>query len=377
VTLTLDERADVSASTRTPRPRPPLWLLLPLGIVLQIALLGVLYNIRRGAVAERIASPGVVGVPRPVDFLFGKSDWIVMQEVGLVLLMMSLVAIGAVFWQRYPRHPVLLMAIAATGLVWIDPVMNWAPYAVYNPQLTHWPETWPLVSLSPTVEPFVVLGYATFYVAPFFPAVWVLRRMQARRPADSFVWRHPLIVLSAMIFVIGFVYDAILEIVCVRTGLYIYSQVIPFGSLWAGEWYQFPLLWESALVTLVMIPAGVLLYRDDTGRTQAEKLAQRVRGFRTRPALGTFLVMFAILNVAYLVYGGAFAVVRATGSATSVACPWPFPEAKVYDPQGRYEKAGQPGPYFPGIWSGWQSGQSGRPDVHSAPEGGRCAPKKG
>src|SRR5262245_61210843 len=377
MTLTVDERPDVSASMRTPRPRPPLWLLLPLGIVLQVALLGVLYNIRRGAVAERLASPGVVGVPRPVDFLFGKSDWIVMQEVGLVLLMMSLVAIAAVFWQRYPRHPVLLMAIAATGLVWIDPVMNWAPYAVYNPQLTHWPETWPLVSLSPTVEPFVVLGYATFYVAPFFPALWVLRRMQARRSADSLVWRHPLIVLSAMILVIGFVYDAILEIVCVRTGLYIYSHVIPLGSLWAGEWYQFPLLWESALVTVVMIPAGVLLYRDDTGRTQAEKLAQRVRGFRTRPALGTFLVMFAILNVAYLVYGGAFAVIRASGSATSVACPWPYPEAKVYDPQGLYEKAGQPGPYFPGIWSGWQSGQSGRPQVHLPANGGRCAPKKG
>jgi hypothetical protein len=377
MTLTMGERADVSASMRSPRPRPPLWLLVPLGIVLQVALLGVLYNIRRGAVAKRIANPGVVGVPRPVDFLCGKSDWIVLQEVGLVLLMMSLVAIGAVFWQRYPRHPVLLMAIAATGLVWIDPVMNWAPYAVYNPQLTHWPETWPLVSLSPTVEPFVVLGYATFYVAPFFPAVWFLRRIQASRSADSLVWRHPLIVLSGMIFVIGFVYDAVLEIVCVRTGLYIYSQVVPFGSLWAGEWYQFPLLWESALVTLVMIPAGVLLYRDDTGRTQAEKLAQRVRGFRTRPALGTFLVMFAILNVAYLVYGGAFAVIRATGSATSVACPWPFPEAKVYDPQGRYEKAGQPGPYFPGIWSGWQSGQSGRPEVHPPPDGGRCAPKNG
>ena len=32
-----------------------------------------------------------------------------------------------------------------------------------------------------------------------------------------------------------------------------------------------------------MIPAGVLLYRDDTGRTQAEKLAHRIRAFRTRP----------------------------------------------------------------------------------------------
>ncbi len=373
--ITLDEGTDASPTVRTPRPPPPVWLLVPLGVVLQVALLVVMYNIRRGAVAERIVNPGVVGVPRPVEFLFGKPDWIVLQEVGLVLMLMSLVAIGAVFWQRYPRHPVLLMAIAATGIVWLDPVMNWAPYAVYNPQLTHWPETWPLVSLSPTVEPFIVLGYATFYVAPFFPAVWILRRMQASRSADSLVWRHPLVVLSALIFVIGFVYDAILEIVCVRTGLYIYSHVIPFGSLWAGEWYQFPLLWESTLVTVVMIPAGVLLYRDDTGRTQAEKLAQRVRGFRRRPALGTFLVMFAILNVAYLVYGGAFAVIRATGSATSVACPWPFPEAKVYDPQGFYEKAGQPGPYFPGIWAGWQSGQSGRPEVRPPADGGRCAPK--
>ena len=32
-----------------------------------------------------------------------------------------------------------------------------------------------------------------------------------------------------------------------------------------------------------MIPAGVLLYRDDTGKTQAEKLAQRVRAL-PRPA---------------------------------------------------------------------------------------------
>jgi hypothetical protein len=129
-------------------------------------------------------------------------------------------------------------------------------------------------------------------------------------------------------------------------------------------------------VTLVIIPAGMLLYRDDTGKTKAEKLAQRVRAFRTRPALGTFLVMFAILNVAYLVYGAGFALIRVTKSATSVACPYPYPEAKVYDPNGFYEKAGQPGPYFPGIWAGWQSAQSGgRPQVSAPPNGGRCSAK--
>jgi len=85
-----------------------------------------------------------------------------------------------------------------------------------------------------------------------------------------------------------------------------------------------------------MIPAGVLLYRDDTGRTQAQKLAQRVRPFRSRPAIGAFAVMFAIVNAAYFCYGAGFAIIRETKTATSVACPWPFPEAKVYDPQGFY-----------------------------------------
>jgi hypothetical protein len=229
------------------------------------------------------------------------------------------------------------------------------------------------VSLSPTVEPFIVIGYATFYMAPFFPAALLLRRIQARTPVDAVVWRHPLLCLSGLILAIGFVFDAALEIFLVRTQLYIYSQVIPFGSFAAGQPHQFPLIWESVLVSTVMIPAGVLLHKDDTGRTQAEKLAQKVRVFRSRPALGAFVVMFAVINVGYFLYGGAFGTIRATRAATSVACPYPFEEAKVYDPNGFYEEAGQDGPYFEGNWSGWQSLQpDGRPEVDPPADGGRC-----
>jgi hypothetical protein len=185
--------------------------------------------------------------------------------------------------------------------------------------------------------------------------------------------------LAVIVYLFGFAYDAMLETGLVKNQLYIYTQVIPWGSLDAGKYYQFPLIWESSFVTFVMIPSGILLYRDDTGRTQAEKLAQKLRMFATHPVLATFLVIFAILNVAYFAYGGSFAIIRASGLATSVACPWPYPEIKVYDPNGYYEKAGQPGPYFEGEWNTWMSGQAhGRPNVAPPPAGtGRCSLKTG
>src|SRR5947199_40378 len=110
--------------------------------------------------------------------------------------------------RRHRRRPLPLWALIPLGAVLQVPII----VVVYNPQLTHWPEPWPLVSLAPTVEPFIVLGYATFYVAPALPAIWILRRVQARRPLGSFVWRHPLISLIPLIYAIGFVYDMVLEI---------------------------------------------------------------------------------------------------------------------------------------------------------------------
>lgn len=337
-------------------------------------LVAVALAARRGAVAERIRNPAVEGAPRPVEPLFGFHGWLTLHQIGAVLIVVALAVACVIGWRRRPGNPVVLMVLATTLLVWQDPIMNWAPYAVYNPQLWHWPETWPLVSLSPTVEPFIVAGYASFYMAPFFPAARALRRIQARAAAGSFVWRHPLVCLAALILGIGFAFDAALEIFLVRTHLYIYSQVMPLGAVFAGKPHQFPLIWESTLVSTVMIPAGLLLHRDDTGRTQAEKLAQRARFLRSRPTLAAFAVMFLVVNVGYFAYGAGFAAIRASKAATSVACPYPFPEAKVYDPNGFYEKAGQPGPYFEGIWSGWPSGQpSGRPRVAPPVGGGRCA----
>jgi hypothetical protein len=106
----------------------------------------------------------------------------------------------------------------------------------------------------------------------------------------------------------------------------------------------------------------------------SEKLAQRARIFSARPALASFLVMLVIVNVSYLVYGLAFATMKWTRVTTSVACPWPYPDAKVYDPQGFYEENGQKGPYSVGIWSEHMMFQpDGRPTVTLGSKSDRCA----
>lgn len=205
-----------------------------------LGFLGLFLVVGRTAVDPRVANPNVEGRPRPVEFLTGFDHWQIIPQVGALIMVVVLTIVFIIGWRRNPGSPVLLMVLVTTLIVWQDPIMNWSPYAVYNPALMHWPENWYLIMMSPTVEPFIVFGYVTFYFGPYFPAIWILRKMQAKRGPESFVSRHPLLSLGGLVLVIGFIFDAMLEISLVRTGLYIYSQAIPFGTLFPGSTFQFP-----------------------------------------------------------------------------------------------------------------------------------------
>ncbi|MGH3967168.1 MAG: spirocyclase AveC family protein, partial [Mycobacterium sp.] len=210
----------------------------------------------RVALDPRVANPNVQGRPRPVKFIFGL-DYITFLHISTCIMLLVLLVVFIRGWRRNPGSPVMLMFLCTTLIVWQDPIMNWSPFAVYNPDLIHWPEYFPLVSISPTVEPFVVFGYVMFYFGPYFPAVWILRKLQARHGPTSYVSRHPLISLGLLTLAIGFVFDAFLENILIHWGMYIYSQVIPWGSVFTGTTFQFPLIWESFSVTFVMIPAAI------------------------------------------------------------------------------------------------------------------------
>src|SRR5262245_57740599 len=101
---------------------PPKRSLNPTAVVLSVfaavVLAAIAYHARTGAVSPRIANPEVTGIPRPVEFLFGWSHWLVLHQVGTIVMMLLLAGIWMWAWRRHPAHPYLLMVLASTAIVW-------------------------------------------------------------------------------------------------------------------------------------------------------------------------------------------------------------------------------------------------------------------
>ena len=102
------------------------------------------------------------GPARLGEPLFGFDGWIYVSEVSAVVVFIVAMTIGLVQSYRQGRATIgLLMVLGATSLYWLDPLANWAPYAVYDPRLMHWPVNWPWANLSTNIEPLFCLLYTS------------------------------------------------------------------------------------------------------------------------------------------------------------------------------------------------------------------------
>jgi hypothetical protein len=314
-----------------------------------------LANSTRGVDGTRVARAAAPALGHP-SFL-GIDNWYLLFEIGSLVMFFTVWIIAIVRSRRQGRWtPTLVLMAATTALTWLDPFMNWAPYAAYDPRMLHFPVDWPWINLAPTVEPWaVVIGYGYFFLIPAWFTLAVYKRLVVPRVAPtSWVVRRPLRAILAMSFVICVVWDAVMEMLFVRMGFYTYTQVVPGLSVFNGERFQFPLVLEAIGFGAMLCVTAPLMWRDDTGRIWSEKVAARFRVFASRPNLGAFVIALALMSVVYAAYGLEFTIVRMAGIATSTAQPWPYPETPTFDPQGYYEKSGAQGPFFKGTWAGWE-----------------------
>ena len=316
---------------------------------------------RRGAAGDpRRVNPDpagpyrVNGVPRGEPALWGFQYW---PEFFGILMLVVAVAVMAPFVitsirQRKITHP-LIVFLATAILAWMDPLANWVTFTVYNPQLIHFPTTWPWFELSPTVEPLLVIpGYPFYYFTIAFLAFDGYNRYILSRVGPNSWWRrHP----RAGAFVVGFgmgtLWDIPMEMFMINARMYSYSQYWGPTLSIGGPHVALPLVWT--LFTIVSIATiTVLLYRDDNGESVASvvdrRLLRRNRITQGEVSSGRKVLASAlVLSIMYLALCIAFGALRVTGAADQpMPQPWVYQEVKTYDPQGVLKHAGFPGPFY-------------------------------
>ena len=289
--------------------------------------------------------------PSPVSPLWGITNWSMILTVAFGAIALGLLAgLIRMSVRRGSPHPGLLVFVATVPMALLDPPGNWATFTVYNPDLLHVPIDWPLVRLSPVLEPILALygAYPMYFFSIAALTYWFVQRVLVpRASAESFFRRHPLLTLFVAGFIIDIPLDTAFQVFVMRSGVYFYSQALGPTLSWGH--ISFPIvlgLWDWIMVGAV----SILLARNDRGQSLVlSRIARRTmpagrRGIASasRQAIVGMVFTVAVTGIPLSLY----TAIRVSGITHPMMRQWPYPEVKVYDPYGDVQDAGLPGPYY-------------------------------
>jgi hypothetical protein len=304
------------------------------------------------------------GVPATPDAFLGRTSWAVPIQIVCFTAWAVFLAYCVRANNRSRRntgrvHPAMVVFLGLAVLAIQDPIQNWAVYAAYDPQLLHFPTTWPYFDTAPSVEPLLpFLLYPIAFGVPALAALWIYRRLVRPRLAPTgFFGRHPALTAFCVGEALAIPVTFVAEWFGTRTHTYTFTQLWPPITIFGGTQGQMHIFYEGPALGALIAFSTALLWQDDKGRTVLDRYVDRSPRLRTRPRRNVVLLAMAILSTYYLAYGVPYWMMRLTNSATSVVATWPLPDTKVYDPQHRLADAGVPGPYHVGPLAGWPSGQ--------------------
>jgi len=244
----------------------------------------------------------------------------------------SFVAAGIYLsWKRGRAHPLLLVAISAMAISWIEAPYDWAMYAQFPTAIPRMPSWWPMDMTWGGLPSSVPIGYIAYFVLPAVIGAWLGRKAAAR-----YGWRRPFALLGvgfAVGFVWAFGFNALLG---ARLGVFHYGRVIPGLALWEGTKHQYP-LYDSVAMALQMMTFAYLLGRtDDQGRNLIEQWADS----RAKTRLQSFaLSVVAVVVVGHALYGAVFAphlVTKLRGDVTAGPDEQLFPDVENQPFHGGY-----------------------------------------
>jgi Spirocyclase AveC-like len=270
---------------------------------------------------------------------------------SITSVVLTVAFFGDLAWQSVRQrspHWLLIVGIAAFFAGALDPLANWATFAVFDPRVAHFPLSWPYFNASPLLEPTLSFlgGYASYYVLTGLGLLSLHRRFiePGIRPG-SWLDRHRFIAVFITGFVAGLPLNALMQFMWLKVGLFVYTEAAgPVLHLGGRYLPLYMVIYDSALFAIV----ALLCVRDDNGRPAiVATLADRLPTVGAQITTARLLaIATAVLMSAVLLPIAVFSLLRIGGDPKPAYDLWPFPTVKVCDPYGDLEQAGKPGPFY-------------------------------
>ncbi|OBH78475.1 hypothetical protein A5682_19895 [Mycobacterium mantenii] len=289
--------------------------------------------------------------PAPYPPFLGFDNWPL--AVALSSIPMAIGLIGTLVWLSVRQRGVhWAVVIAFAGLITgaLDPLANWATFAVFDPRMLHFPLSWPYVNISPNLEPALSFlgGYAAYYLLNGLVVLQLHDRLLDplfRR--TRWLARHRLAAVFLGAFVIAIPLNGIVQFAWMRVGIFYYTEAVG-PTLQIGH-IRLPLV-MAVYDSLIFAMVSVMCVRAEGD--ELVLINRIVRRLPARPGRNRFTLtrqLLISLLVGLVSFGVPLAVLsglRAAGVSKPAYEQNPYPNVKVYDPYGHLEEAGKPGPFY-------------------------------
>lgn len=290
------------------------------------------------------------GVPPYPPFL-GFGNW--PSAVALSSIPMAIGLIATLVWLSVRQRKVhWAVVIAFAGLVTgaLDPLANWATFAIFDPRMLHFPLSWPYVNISPNLEPALAFlgGYAAYYLLNGLGFLQLHDRLiDPLIGRSTWLARHRLVAVFLGSTFVAIPINGLIQFTWMRFGIFFYTEAVG-PTLRIGH-IHFPLI-MAVYDSIIFGMVAVMCVRDQEDElVLVNRIARRLPSGPGRADITLTRQLLISLAIGLVSFAAPLAVLsglRAAGMSEPAYEQNPYPNLKVYDPYGHLERSGKPGPFY-------------------------------
>lgn len=288
--------------------------------------------------------------PAPYPPFLGFDNWPIAVAISSIPMAIGLIAaLSWLSWRQRKIHWAVIIAFAGLITGALDPLANWATFAIFDPRMLHFPSRghtstfrrtsslrWrssgicrllpsQRAGLSAIARPPRRPTFAALELVRPSPAGRGLHRCDHRRDPDQ--RPHPVRVDAG--------------------GHIFYTEAV--GPVLQIGHIHFPVI-MAVYDSIIFGMVAVMCVRDENGDlVLINRIARWLPARAGRPKVTLtrqLLISVAVGLVSFATPLAVLAGLREAGLSRPAYDQNPYPNVKVYDPYGHLEEAGKPGPFF-------------------------------